>query len=524
MSGGQRVLRTWVLGRLAVPWLAGAALLFATGGSLDALVDHPASHQIAKVGVECWHNVLSRLDRLPWFAAGALCAGAVLPWLRPRWWVVGAVLAALPMLLLAPYGTAALWITTALLLVLLAPLSAVERLGAATRWIAAVPGSWLVAPLATLHGAGWPPRRPWGRVVGALGAVVLGACGLGLDIGLDSGVYDRRLDPIDKFPARLLDDRIEIVALAGPDLHCEYHDIDLVDGHAIVLTELTGLLMAFPPDGSDPVVHQLPKHWGPKLGTTLDSETDPSRGLTWLLEGPDHVAAYRLLEDRWERQALSRPLPRPMDHTYTALLPDEDLLLLYHINSKSDPTRSFLELLDLPAMQQPRLFEPVDAGGEPLPSPRDIAWIPPLKRVAVSPDFGTALYLVNPFTGGGERWIEVPTLNGKLTWVPEIGRLLVPLPQARELWVVEPVSGAVESRVPVQLGVRTAALDARRGLLVTASVFTGQIQVRRWPDGQVISTMGRVMPMVREVVLDADRGVGWLTTWEALYRFPYADE
>ena len=65
------------------------------------------------------------------------------------------------------------------------------------------------------------------------------------------------------------------------------------------------------------------------------------------------------------------------------------------------------------------------------------------------------------------------------------------------------------------------AVDAGRVLLVTASVLTGHIWVQYLRSGALVDRLGTVMPMAREMALSPTRGEGVLTTWAAVYQFPY---
>ena len=98
---------------------------------------------------------------------------------------------------------------------------------------------------------------------------------------------------------------------------------------------------------------------------------------------------------------------------------------------------------------------------------------------------------------------------------------MLALPNRFEVWRVDPVTAQVIQKIPTQPGVRTLAVDEERGLLITVSVLTGRILIQRLEDGTRLKSIGTVMPMVRQLKLDEDRGVGVLTTWIDIYRFSY---
>jgi hypothetical protein len=88
--------------------------------------------------------------------------------------------------------------------------------------------------------------------------------------------------------------------------------------------------------------------------------------------------------------------------------------------------------------------------------------------------------------------------------------------------LVELPSGAVTGAFSVDRGVRTVAVDADRGLLLSASVLTGRVRVDRLEDNVMVDHFDGLMPMVRELALDTAAGQAYLTTWGAVYRLPYA--
>ena len=112
-------------------------------------------------------------------------------------------------------------------------------------------------------------------------------------------------------------------------------------------------------------------------------------------------------------------------------------------------------------------------------------------------------------------------MNGKMIWLPKSKHLMLALPNRFEVWRVDPISAQVIQKIPTQPGVRTLAVDEDRGVLITVSVLTGQIWIQSLEDGTRLKSLGTVMPMVRQLKLDENRGVGVLTTWIDIYRFSY---
>ena len=82
--------------------------------------------------------------------------------------------------------------------------------------------------------------------------------------------------------------------------------------------------------------------------------------------------------------------------------------------------------------------------------------------------------------------------------------------------------GTIERSIPTQPGVRPLAVDAERGLLVTASLATGAVWVQRLGDGALVDSFRTILPMVREMTLLPEEGVVIVATWTQLYAIPYA--
>ena len=158
-----------------------------------------------------------------------------------------------------------------------------------------------------------------------------------------------------------------------------------------------------------------------------------------------------------------------------------------------------------------------------IPFPREIEWITSMDKLAVSPDFGKEIFLFDLYSGWTERLIQVPTLDGKMRWSSELKRLFVAIPNRFEIWVVDPSKRTLDWVIPTQPGVRSLAIDEQRGVIVNASVLTGQILVQDIRTGTILDRFGTVMPMVRDLDLDIASGQAVLTTWAAVYQFPYAD-
>ena len=430
-------------------------------------------------------------------AAGVAAAVIFAPWTA---WLPGAI--ALPLLVLAGL-----------------PLGGLQSPGRLTRVIAWIPGSEILFPAQVSAGLGFPTRPALHRLAVGAGAALLS----GLWMVADSLMsYDHYRPLMEVWPDRLLDERIEVLDRVPLGVRGEWHGVDVVGDHAVVIAEETMRLMAFPLDGGPPVVHKLGERWDGEIrAATLDSESDPERGLTWLIDGPNRVRAFRLHPDRWEL-VKTRELGMHMQYTYMRRDLERDRLYLSSVQASHEGPR-MIATLRLPELGLVGVREYHTPDGA-LPMPREIEWVPTIGKMVVAPDFGDQLYLADPGTALATPWITVPTLNGKMRWVPELERLLLAIPNRAEMWLVDPATGEVDHRIPTQPGVRSIAIDPGRGVVVSGSVITGTILVQRIEDGEVLDWFTTVMPMVREMKLDTERGLAILSTWSVLYKIPYTDK
>jgi hypothetical protein len=109
-----------------------------------------------------------------------------------------------------------------------------------------------------------------------------------------------------------------------------------------------------------------------------------------------------------------------------------------------------------------------------------------------------------------------------MIWNATLERLFIAMPNQFSVVVANPATGEIERTIPTQPGVRPLAVDAERGLLVTASVATGMVLVQRLDTGAYVDSFRTVMPMVREMTLMQEEGIVILSTWTQLYAIPYA--
>ncbi len=416
-----------------------------------------------------------------------------------------------------------------------------------------VPGSSLLFPGLVAAALGSLRRPLLHRGLMALAGGLLGFLALWTDC---LAHYDAVRAGMERWPDRLLDSRIRVLAHSQPGVRADWHGVEIVGSTAIVVAETTTRLIAYDLDGkNEPAVFDLADRWGPDSSAPLDSETDPVSGLTWVIEGGHSLLELRFDGRGWRRL---RAVQLPSEFSYAYLTRDGDRSLMAVAVQTAGPTPRKVLMAKLPELHPirdivlsaadyqpgagpvahvappggPSAAVPLDGqqlvDGDPnllwgLPMPREMAWIPTLQRLVLSPDFGSQLWLADLGSGKAVPWISTPTLDGKMRWSAALDRLVVALPNRLELWVIDPHTGALDWRIPTQPGVRSLAIDDENGLVVTASVLTGQIWVQDIRTGELHRRMGTVMPMVRELALSPERGEGVLSTWVATYAFRYRD-
>mgnify|MGYP000872338252 CR=1 FL=1 len=511
--GRAGLLLGWNLLFLLVPTLALALAPNWTGDKLARLLLRlPYPHGIVKWGLESSQGLLLRQDQLPW---GLLGTGllALLVLARPRAWVAGLAGVACLTLWTPHYSLLSSLGLLALVALGWMPEGWLQRLPSPLRALAWLPGALLLFPRLLLS----RPSGPWARRL-ALGWTPIASGALFLlcswaDVLLN---YERVRDDLERWPLELLDPRITRLATSPPGLRADWHGVRILGEHAIVSSETDPRLSAMSLRSERIVEYPLRPRWGVEFAGPLEAEVDPQTGTVWTVDGGDSLLSLRWDGERWT------PLARaelPVTVSYASLGRAGDQLLLTTIQAIDRGPRRVLRI-PIPSMAPIQALA-IRRGEQRGPMPREATWVPPLDRQIIAPDFGSQLFTVDLQTGEAEPWLDVPSLNGKMVWLEQEQRLLLALPNRVEAWLVDPLDPRRREAIPTQPGVRALAVDSERGLLVTASVLTGQIWVQSLADGEVLLRMGTVMPMVREMALSPELGIGVLTTWHDVYRFDY---
>lgn len=510
-------LRVWLLARLVLP--AGFVMLAPNlAGEFGAwlLSQLPYPHGMLKWGLESSQGLLLRQREIPVVMLVAGLGAATLSALPGRAWLATAGVLGAAALLAPRFATWPLVVFMPLLWLNGATLADLPARRTLLRHFAAAPGSLLVSPLLVAFAVGLVKRRATHALFAGLSGSLLGFGWIWTDC---LASYAQVRTAMEAWPTRLLDPRITLVAQSPVGVRADWHAVQIVDDHAIVVGETRPRLIAFDLDSNAFVERPLQPRWGPESAAPLDSETDLETGLTWVVDG-----GRRLLELRWTGRGWEtvRALPLPVQMSYAYLRRTaDDRLIVSSVQANNSGPRQVL-VGTLPELADLRVVK-LRAGEAEAPMPREVAWLEPIGKLVLAPEFGDRLWLSDLTTGRSEPWVKTASLNGKMAYLAKNERLLLAQPNRVEMWMVDPRTGEVDWTLPTQPGVRAVAVDEDRGLVVSASVLTGQVLVQDLRTGEVRDVLGTVMPMVRELALAEDRGEAVLTTWAAVYRFPYAE-
>lgn len=510
--------RTWVLARL--PLLVSFALIGA-GPAQALLVDlatrHPGAHGAVKLGLLWWQAGLLRSHALPLkllLGAAVVLGGSRLP--RRAWPYVVPIAALAVTWAWRSRGLPAALLGALLIAANAAPAAWYQDRRLATL-VGAVPGIGLLLPRPVAHVL-WRPAARLDALAAVAGGVFACFGWFVADILGDIRACEAELA---RWPAAYVDPRATEVMKVEPPGVFDFQEIDRVGDRIVVIAESPPRLLSFPIAGGEPSTWPLRPFWANGTGMAVETASDPATGRTWVLAGPHTVAGARHVDGAWRADHESPRLADNLLHGSMHWFADQNRLAMITLNVAQAATPSVLYLVDTPELGSSRALPLRTREGKPMPVLRDTVWLPTIGRFALAPDFGDRLWLADPDNGVCEPWLEMSTLNGKLIWDDTLQRLFVARPDEAELLVVDPVRGVVEKTLPTQRGVRAVAVDATRGLVLTGSVLTGSVEVRRLSDGERVDVIGGFMPMVRHLQLVPERGEAWLSTWAALYRFPY---
>ena len=334
------------------------------------------------------------------------------------------------------------------------------------------------------------------------------------------GHYEHIRRDMEHWPIERLDSRITELAHSPPNIRADWHGVRILGDTAIITCEQKPRLSAINLNTGETTDFPLHPRWGIENVGPLESEVDHKSNIVWTVNG-----GTRLLESKWSQNTWKRyrevRLPSALSFSY--ITRSENSLYITEVQTGDSPgTRKILEVT-LPALKPIREIE-LTMNGKPAPMPREALWIPTIKKHVYATEFGDSLFTADLETGVVTPWLTAPTFNGKMIWNNTTERIYLAVPNRMQVHVIDPSIPAIEYTLWTQPGIRALAVDASRNILISASVLTGQIWIQNIQTGSIIERMGTVYPLVREIELSEDLGIGVLTTWNAVYKFEYAEQ
>ena len=510
--GNHKLLLGWSLGTVVLPLIC--ALLFPdvmASGLTIIFMKLPYPHGTVKWALESSQGLLLHLNEISLFlAAIGLLSLAICVIPKVRIYGFGAMLG---MGMWTPhYGTFGLLCFGLLLWLLWLPRSRFNKAPIHLLWCPAI---ILMVPglLLKLDGGQWLKRTvSVMRVLGSMALAVAWVWGDRL-----SHYSDVRSD-VSQWPTHLLDSNITELAKSPVDVRADWHGVRILDETAIVSCERIPRLSAFSLMDGTVTEYPLSERWGKDNAGPLEAEVEPEGALVWTVDGGDSIQEVHWSGEEWV-SSRTQSLPVPLSFSYVEKTKDSLLLLTVQAANHGPKRLLKVPLPELKPIRNIRLNNP----NLIVPMPREFLWIPSIEKIVYAPNFGDHLFKVDVNTGLTEPWLQVPTLNGKMLWDSEKERIIMALPNRFEYWVIDPTGPTIERKIKTQPGVRAIALDSSRRLLIGASVLTGQLWVQNADTGELLQSMGRIYPMVRELALSEEMGVAVLTTWAAVYRIDYTN-
>ena len=385
-----------------------------------------------------------------------------------------------------------------------------------SRWVQWLPSTWFLAPQIVRH---CTPSLPL-RFICTIGQVLFPLMLLFGWQWIDLlSHYEQVRKDMEQWPIERLDDSIKELAHSPPGVRADWHGVRIMGKTAIVTCEQRPRLMAF--DLTSDTRSETPLHqrWGMENVGPLESEVNPKNSVVWTVNGGKHILESKLHNGQWKRYREVK-LPSTLSFSYMTRSTDN----LFMIEVQTGGNEGSRKLLTAPLPQLRPITEMnLTMNGSKAPMPREPLWVPTIQKLIYGSEFGNLLYAIDMKDGAVSPWLEADTFNGKMAGSDATRRVYSAVPNKMQIQVIDPMIPSIEHTLWTQPGVRALAVDEQRNLLVSASVLTGQIWVQDAESGTVLKRMGTVYPMVREIALAEELGIGVLTTWNAVYQFKYID-
>ena len=331
--------------------------------------------------------------------------------------------------------------------------------------------------------------------------------------------YELVRKDMEQWPIERLDADITELAHSPPNVRADWHGVRIMGTKAVVTCEQRPRLMAFDLLTNERTETPLHPRWGPENVGPLESEINAANNIVWTVNGGTHILESKLNGEQWQRY---REVKLPTQLSFSYITRAVDKLFMIEVQTGGNQGSRKLLTAPLPSLR-PIKENHLTMNGQKAPMPREPLWVPSINRLIYGSEFGEQLFAINMDDGTVRPWLKAQTFNGKMAWSDGTERVYSAVPNKMQIQVIDPTLPKIEYTIWTQPGVRAIAVDGTRGLLVSASVLTGQIWVQDVETGAIVKRMGTVYPMVREIALSEELGIGVLTTWNAVYQFKYSD-
>lgn len=384
------------------------------------------------------------------------------------------------------------------------------------RWVQWLPATWFLTPQLIRHSTNSKGLRFICTIGQVFFPLTLLLAWQWIDV---LSHYDQVRKDMEQWPVERLDASIKELAHSPPNVRADWHGVRIVGQTAVVTCEQRPRLMAFNLNSEDRTETPLHPRWGMENVGPLESEVNPKNDIVWTVNGGTHILESKLHNGQWKRYREVR-LPSTLSFSY--MTRSIDTLFMIEVQTGGNEGSRKLFTAPLPQLR-PITEMNLTMNDSKAPMPREPLWVPTIQKLIYGSEFGNLLYAINMQDGTVSPWLKADTFNGKMAWSNTAERIYSAVPNKMQIQVIDPAIPAIEYTIWTQPGVRALAVDAQRNLIVSASVLSGQIWVQDADTGDVIKRMGTVYPMVREIALSEELGVGVLTTWNAVYQFKYVD-
>jgi hypothetical protein len=115
---------------------------------------------------------------------------------------------------------------------------------------------------------------------------------------------------------------------------------------------------------------------------------------------------------------------------------------------------------------------------------------------------------------------EAPRRVDRMAYLPSEGEVLLAVPTESRILRYDAATLALKGQIPSIFGIRSMAVDTERGLLLGASLVSGEVVVTDLRTGRTLSRF-YVAPWLRTIELDPHRGIAFVSSARGLHEVQY---